>query len=365
MKVLLLLAILLGIESCSTEDVGAGATSHNSRGASLENATQSQNDADSADSTADDDSGTGNSDVSKEAKNFFLNTVATKFEVECKGCHALPQNPTEVKAPLTIFSYTKMRALLAKGPSGDNNDLLNKMRGMDSHSGGDRCGASGPDASPCLEVVQWWEKEFGQGQGGNIPGSPLKGKLESIGATGDVAGFALDSTQTAATSTVMIYIDRTAGGGSADFTLTANQSGAAGGYPGNHRFAGTLPDAFRDGKDHTANAYVVVNGTATLLQSGTLAYRAWAPTAAGQSYYNATVRPVLQTRCASCHVIQYASQYAALIGPAPNQGGTVTNNDMINFPAGMNNHPGGNLCGTKSGSPCNLIQQWWNLEFGN
>ena len=294
---------------------------------------------------------------------FFNTTISPKFDQQCKACHSLPQNPTDVKAPLSIFSYGKMKALLSAGPAGDNNNLMNKVRALDSHGGGDRCGAAGPDASPCLEIAQWWDKEFAVG-GGNIPGSTFKGRLDGVSATGEVSGYALDSANVAGTVTVLIYVDRTAGGTQPDMTVTANRIGASGGYSGNHRFLATLPNPLRDGKAHTAYVYVQTAGTPVLLVSAPLAYTAWAPTTAGTNYYNNTVQPALQARCAACHAINYTAHYASLIAPPPNMGGTVTNNDLINFPAGMNNHPGGNLCGSKTGSPCNLIQTWWTLEFG-
>lgn len=370
MKTFLSLVLTLTTLSCSTDD-GSG-PSQNDRSGDQGQADQTIKPTGAAPNAggaaAGGGSGGGNAETTGGTSTtgvgplFFNQTVSPMFDRQCKACHSLPQNPTDTKAPLSIFSYTKMRTMLEKGPAPENNDLMNKMRGLDSHVGGDRCGQLGDTASPCLEVAQWWDKEFGQG--GNIPGSPFKGKLDLVSATGEISGFALDSTQVSASSTVVVYIDRQVGAGVADMTLIANRPGAAGGYAGNHRYSGVLPDNFRNGQNHTAYVYILANGQTTLLQGGPLAYTAWAPTAAGQAYYESTVRPALQTRCASCHVISYASHYASLIAPPPNQGGTATSNDLIDFPAGLNNHPGGNLCGSKAGSPCSLITQWWMREFG-
>ena len=308
--------------------------------------------------------GQGNQQVPAEnlAGQFFLQTVYPLFEQQCTGCHSLPQNPTEVKAPLSIYSYQKMKPLLEAGSSGESNELINKMRNLTAHGGRDRCGPDGVKASPCLEVTQWWSKEFGKG--GNIPGSTLKGMLEGVTSNGDISGYAVDSSDLTGTISVAIYIDHLAGSGIADVNLIANQIGVAGGYSGNHRFSTTLANNFRDGKTHTAYAYAVANGQTTLLPGGPLQYLAFSPSAAGQSFFNTSLKPIFDTKCQRCHNTNYSAQYAALILPAPGKGGTALDNNMINFPAGLNQHPGGNLCGSKAGSPCNLIQQWWTLEFG-
>ena len=41
---------------------------------------------------------------------------------------------------------------------------------------------------------------------------------------------------------------------------------------------------------------------------------------------------------------------------------TATNNSPVQIALG-NNHPGGNICGSASGAPCNDIPGWFAIEF--
>jgi hypothetical protein len=145
-------------------------------------------------------------------------------------------------------------------------------------------------------------------------------------------------------------------------SLAANVSAADGGYQGDHALTGQLPTATRDGKPHTAYLFAVVGGKEVAVGPAA-PFTAYAPRAAGQAYYTKTIAPLLQSRCSACHVVSYDQQYASLISPAPTGGGAATANQLIDRASGAN-HPGGNICGSKTGSPCDTFQQWWTLEFG-
>lgn len=280
---------------------------------------------------------------------YFEDSLLPLFNKDCAVCHADPRMNPPVRGPLTIFSYKNMRALLSDGASAADNAMARKVRGVTTHGGGNRCNA-GPNTSPCLELQEWWRAEFG-----NAADSGFDGRITSVSDTGDVLGYVVDTRDTAKVLTVRLFVD-----GVFAVETMASLSGADGNYPGDHAFRVTLPAALRDGKSRTVQAKVgeVAVGTA-------LGYVAYAPKDAAKAYYTNTVAPVLNGRCSGCHVVQYEVQYGALISPTPAKGGTVTDNTLINYAAGMNAHPGGNVCGGKNGSPCNLFQTWWNMEFAS
>jgi len=274
---------------------------------------------------------------------------------QCVSCHADPRQNPPVRGPLTIFSYATMKGFLA-GATASDNGLLRKVRNIDTHGGGDRCRDLGPTTTPCKELMDWWRLEFGADAG-------LDGKAQGVTSLGDVTGYAVDTRDESALLTVRIYVDDADGGGTPAVEGLANASGFDGGYKGDHAFRLTLPAAARDGKQHTLYLFAVVGGKEEPIGTG-VTYTAWTPKAAGRTYFTNTIQPVLQNRCGTCHPVSYDQQYVSLIAPTPTMGGTALNNELINRANGSDGHPGGNLCGTKNGSPCNLFQTWWGMEFG-
>lgn len=278
-------------------------------------------------------------------QSFFTKTVLPLFNNNCASCHADPRNNPPQRGPLTIFSYDAMLVLLNDGASAVNNRLARKVRNEDMHGGGNRCSA-GATASPCKEIAEWWQIEHGITAG-------FDGRITSVSVSGDVVGYAVDTRDESLVVTARLFVDD-------QFSIesSASMPGSDGNYSGDHAFRIALPPAARDGKEHTLTLKV-----GDVVVGSPVKFTAYAPKDAGRAYFSNTVQPALDRACRRCHAIQYEVQYSALLTPAPNKGGTATNNSLINFAAGER-HPGGNVCGGKNGNPCDLFQTWWTMEFG-
>lgn len=301
------------------------------------------------------------SDGSDEARIFFDATVKPMMEVNCVSCHADPRLTVAVRAPLSIYSYASMRAMLATGQGPQSNGFYDKVRNISAHTGGDRC-SSNPTASPCLEIMDWWRAEFGDGAGGGGVDAP-RGKITDVTTLGEVHGYAYDPTDTTMAVTVNLYGDGPKGSGTLIASVVANQAGSDGDTPGNHAFIYQLPAAWRDGQSHGLHVYI--GDSDEPMATTPRAYTAYSFSTAGRNFYNANVRTALNS-CTGCHTITYEQQFYSLIAPSPALGGTATNNQLINKPAQVNGvrHGGGMRCNGINASPCNVIQQWWAIEFG-
>lgn len=313
---------------------------------------------------AGDDAGGGDAGGETGAS-VFASRVLPVFQAQCVSCHADPRIPVDTRGPLTVYSYDKMRAFLADGEGSTNNALFDKVRGIATHTGGNRC-ASGPTASPCKEIAAWWIAEFGEdGDEGGSGGSGSVGKISQVTSLGRVYGWAVDPADATAQVTVTFYVDGAKGQGTQVATTTANRSGADGNTPGDHAFYVDLPETARNGKARQLYAYVTIGGTDHLIGDAAYGYTAYSFTAAGRAYYEANVRGRL-SGCAGCHTVSYEQQFYSLIAPSPVEGGTATNNQLINKPAQANgvSHGGDQRCNGVNASPCSEIQQWWRTEFG-
>lgn len=276
---------------------------------------------------------------------FFAKTLMPMFTGDCATCHADPRMNPPQRGPLSIFSYDAMLPLLNDGNSAANNRLMRKVRGEETHGGGNRC-TSGATASPCKEIAEWWQLEHGIASG-------FDGRISSVSVMGDVVGYAVDTRDESITVTARLFVD-----GQLSVETIADKTGSDGNYSGDHAFRVALPASVRDGKEHTLTLQV-----GDVVVGSPLKFTAYAPKDNGRTYFMNTVQPALDRACRRCHAIQYEVQYSALLTPAPNKGGTATNNSLINSAAGEN-HPGGNVCGGKNGNPCDLFQTWWTTEFG-
>lgn len=277
---------------------------------------------------------------------YFDQTMLPLFNTNCANCHADPRMNPPLRGPLTIFSYDNMRNLLMSGTSEADNALSRKVRNVDPHGGGNQCQA-GPTMTPCREISEWWTIENGST-------ASLDGKVTSISDTGEVLGYAVDTRDTSKSVTVQLKVD-----GQPTVETVAALDAPDGNYPGAHAFKVLLPANVRDGKEHTIQAYV-----GDIAVGSELKFVAYAPKDAGRNYFTMTVSPALTNACSGCHVVRYEVQYSELLSPTPAKGGTAASNNLINYASGSNGHPGGNVCGSKSSSPCSLLQAWWNLEFG-
>jgi hypothetical protein len=263
-----------------------------------------------------------------------------------------------------------MRARISNGTNATDNELVRKVQGLISHVGGNRC-PGGVSDSICRNITDWYAIEF---QAPPVTPTPppaaqgLAGMVTVVSSLGRVSGYAANTQNLSASVGVNFYLDGPSGAGILlnNAPISANQAGFNGGYTGAHAFSYYLPILYRDGISHQLYAYAVDNGVETQLQGSPYNFTAYVSSIDGYNYYNSTVRPILQNRCAACHSINYDQHFGSLLSPSPANGGSMTDNEMINMPAGrhMNvNHPGGNICGSKDNSPCVELQTWWDLEF--
>jgi cytochrome c553 len=292
---------------------------------------------------------------------FFATTIKPIFQTMCVNCHADPRQPAEVRAPLSIYSYDSMLALLEKGGAPQDNLLWNTVRNLESHTGGDRC-SNGVEASPCKEMASWWTVEFGKSAG---QGTPSFGRISEVTALGRVYGWAFDPKDTSAQLNVTLYVDGPKGMGTMVGTVMANRPGNDGNAPGDHAFTFDLPDVYRNGKTRDLYAYAAFGADEKALSTLPTKYTAYAFSQAGRDFYATNVQGRLGS-CGGCHTISYEQQFYSLITPAPNKNGTGTNNQLINKAAQTNgtSHGGGQSCGNANASPCAEFQRWWQVEFG-
>lgn len=292
-----------------------------------------------------------------EGKTHFDTKVLPMIAANCTACHSEPRFGGT--GPLTVMSYSAMLVKLGNGSSAVNNELINKMQNLVTHSGGNRCTA-GITATPCKEISDWYQKEFKASANGYLGG------ISTITFDGTVQGWALDTANPAAKVNVVFYINNSSVGvGTSVGSQMANLDGvvpvSSPAYQ--HSFSFRLPATYTNGSTNTVFVYVNTATPGNALPSGSKTFAAFSPTVAGMNYYNNTVKPAL-TICSNCHFVDYAEQYRALAFPSPRDGGTATNNALIQRPGGVVGHGGGNICGGINGTPCNLFQQWWALEFG-
>jgi hypothetical protein len=312
---------------------------------------------------------------------FFNQTVLPNFQNACMVCHADPSTNPPLPGPLSIFNYNSMRVKLLNGTSATDNELIRKMQNILGHAGGNRC-PNGATDTVCQVVVDWYSQE----QAPVNPTPPtvpvptptptpppvnvngVTGMISVVSSTGKATGYAGDTTVPTKTLGVNFYLDGPSGAGILlnNAAIQANLSGFNGGIAGAHAFTFYIPILYRDGVSHTLYVYADDGGIETELQGSPYTFTAYTSTIEGFNYYNGTVKPLLDNRCSACHAFSYDQNFSSLITPSPANGGTMTNNEMINMPSGGSmgrNHPGGNLCGSKDNSPCVEIQMWWDLEF--
>lgn len=377
------IAVLLGTSSLLA--LGCGSSSDFESGRSTDGVTKSAADAkgevgggdadvesgdgDGADAGTDDssDGGQGSDDLGADdgmtGAEVFAARVQPVFQAQCVSCHADPRIPVDTRGPLSVYSYDKMLSLLADGSGSVSNALLDKVRNISAHTGGNRC-VAGVTASPCDVIVAWWTAEYGEDDAGaGVSGSV--GKISQVAALGRVYGWAVDPGDATAQLTVTFYVDGEMGLGTEVGTTVANRSGVDGNTAGDHAFFFDLPETVRDGKARQLYAYVKVEGVDKLIGERSFGFTAYAFSAAGRSYYEANVKGRL-SGCAGCHTVSYEQQFYSMIAPSPSEGGTATNNQLLNKAAQANgtSHGGGQRCSSVSASPCAEIQQWWRTEFG-
>lgn len=301
----------------------------------------------------------------------FNNVVLPNFQSTCMVCHAEPVANPPLPGPLSIYDYNQMRVKLGNGTSSTDNELIRKMQGIIGHAGGNRC-PGGTSDTVCQVVVDWYQTEFSSTTPAPTPTpDPVTGGMGAITVVtsrGKASGYAADPADPSKNQSVNFYLDGPSGAGILlnSSPISANLSGFNGGVQGNHAFSYYIPILYRDGQSHLLYVYGVDGADEYELQGSPYTFSAYTSTIEGFNYYNGTVKPMLDQRCSGCHAFSYDQNFSSLLTPSPANGGTMTNNEMINMPSGGNmgtNHPGGNICGSKDGSPCAEMQVWWMLEF--
>ena len=272
-------------------------------------------------------------------------------------CHNEPRFVGTAAAPLTIFTYSAMRTLLASGTGSIGNGLVQKVTAGTPHTGGNQCAQGGATAADavCGPIIQWWQKEFptsGTGQSGQA----------TVTVDGKINGWALSTANPATKLTVSFYRDYPANQGGILMGTISAAGTQSGPYAG-HYFSFTIPTAQIDNKAaHDLYVYLDTPGVDTLMPGSPVHYTAYQSTAAGTTYFNANLATPLQNQCVSCHAMSKDIAFGALLSPTPANGGTATNNDFIKRASGTN-HPV-NGCGTGiNAGLCLAIQNWWKAEF--
>ena len=286
---------------------------------------------------------------------FFNEIVVASFKREnCDNCHAAGPGPN------TIYDYKLMKQRL-------NNDILiSKINISSNHGGNDVC-LSGINDSPCSEIAQWWEYEFGAipTRAGQRP-LPDLGAIDAVSLSGLATGFAINPRDLTQTMTVTAYMNGDEDTGQALTPVQANVDAADQKNPGSHAYTLQVPPQYLDGEVQNIYLYAVQGNERNLLPGAPFSFRAWSLGSAGEpafDYFENTVKPGLQLRCMGCHAnVTYEYNWNRLLKPnTPAAGGTDTTNSMVAKGSGAVSHVGGNACGTTT--LCADLAEWWRLEF--
>ncbi|WP_127714075.1 hypothetical protein [Halobacteriovorax sp. HLS] len=322
-------------------------------------------------STSYDTSSTAPSEISTpstdyaNAYSYYEEVVSPALQAQnCLLCHS-----SNGGAPISVGEYDQLKALMMNSTNYQGSTLNMKMIGSMAHAGGVKCANS--TEGICEKFANWYALEFSQLNPpvvDNPPtnsGSGVMGSVDVISSLGKINGWAGDSFNVNSTLQVEFYLDGPKGSGTFLGSVSANLPG--GSVTGNHGFIFFIPSQYRDGSAHQLYGYAIdSNQQEIALANSPQNIYTYAPSIEGYDFYQNNVKPLLDSRCSSCHAVNYDQHFNSLLSPSPGAGGSATNNEMINMPAGSHNgkgHPGGNICGNKNNSPCSEIQAWWQVEF--
>lgn len=288
---------------------------------------------------------------------FFEANVSPVLKANCEACHVGPRVPVDPRGPQTIYNHDAMYAMLNKGETFNDSELILKVQNKIGHNGGDMCQGSLAN-TPCKEFQAWWEGLYGPvtGGGGGF-GEVLLTRYDGL-----VNGYALHPDGKDKFIDVEVYIDAAAdAGGKLIQKVTANTTGADNGNGGSHAFTVKIPaTSLVHGKTSKVYVYSVLNGTRKELRGSPANLTAYMPQAAGQTFYNASIAS-LAGKCTGCHSgSSYAFWWSVLAQPSPDKGGSATNNSFRIKACGGGNHSGGNQCG---GADATNAEEWWRKEF--
>jgi hypothetical protein len=301
----------------------------------------------------------------QSARDYFNNTVKVDFNSKCQSCHN--HGPFESGAKDDIFDYSSALNYLSEGTAANDNAIYNSARGMSPHTtSGDLCPAGADQL--CNDIQHWYDLE--DITVGNVPTSGPRGTfVGTFTGNGTFRGWAVDPGNTNASVTVSFYTGPM-GTGTLIGSTMANAVIPPSGLPGNHGFSYTLPDSYKDGTSKTLYAYFtpLAGGAPVMITGSPKTYKIYLSKQAAVDYYNNTLKAGLQSSCGGCHdngaSFMTADNFFLRVAESttPPFGATATNHIVIQKAMGVD-HNGGQRC-TAGTSPCNLMINWWNLQFG-
>lgn len=304
---------------------------------------------------------TGNSTFSSgsaEGKAYFDDIVSPQFAITCSSCHTTGEAGGNSKT--FIFDYKSVFTLLSTSNSATTNSVYSTVRNLKgTHPGGDVCATLGEKDPVCKSLIEWWKIEFEK----SSANSQLEARVLSISEFGSLYGYARSVASPSSQLTIEIYVDGDRASGTGLGSVMASEKGSGGNFEG-HYFNFQMSEMYLDGKPHQIYVYAIDAGQAYLIAGKAIPATMYAPKPDGKKFFDENLSGVLQKNCSSCHQdFDYDTYYMALISPTPAQGGTASNNFLIQKISGGKTHSGGNVCGSVNNSPCSLIQQWWAREF--
>lgn len=277
---------------------------------------------------------------------------------KCSRCHTF--NFQGGNGNLNIYNYGLMRARASAGPTAINNPFINMPRGLLNHGGGNQCpGDINGSVSPCREISQWILAEFPlltDGKAGVVTRTDLLGRI---------SGWVADPLAIDTPVNAIFYLNGPVGIGVLAGQQLANLPGL--GATNGLYYNFQLPVEYTDGVERDLYVYAVSAVADNLIPFMPVKTQGFVQSVVGEAprdIYENELRPQLN-RCMACHQVDYAVHWFQVGNPTPMNGGTPTNNELIDYMNGQNGHSGGSFCGgNKNNEPCASVQRWWASEFG-
>ena len=287
---------------------------------------------------------------------FFVNDVLPNLSL-CKRCHApqeIPIENEEKRGPTTIFKYEEALTLL------DQSQLLQTLRNRNPerpHPNRDPC-LAGLNSSPCREIAEWWDIEFGQNPD-KINERPLSsfGEVRLITLDGVAEGWVVNPSDLSETISVELYIDNNLiGTAQADHDIFDNNT------EGSHGFRVVLNDSFRNGARFQLKVRIRLDNNLIDLAGSPYVFAALPKKEGGDLYFEDNLRNILIANC-GCHgnSLDYEYSWARLAQPLRTNNGSSVNNRFFLKASGRVQHSGGNSC--DGNTVCDEISLWWQREF--
>ncbi|MEI8027407.1 MAG: hypothetical protein WCI18_13745 [Pseudomonadota bacterium] len=324
----------------------------------------------------------GTSTLDQNRPDLNSNKTSADFEANllpvinsnCSSCHKTDGSGS---GPASIYKATTLEALAKKGTSSSESDLIKKLRNQISHGGGNVC-PKGSAELPCSAFVSWSNTFYASSipsspsgvlpkdmiNPGSPPSSSEYGYIRSTDLTGQLDGFAYNKSNPALQVPIEVYTAPYATGSLPLLSSTANSTGSAGGVAGDHRFALNIASSLPASGKVTIYIYAVIGGSRKSLGDSPKTFTVYKKNPDGRAYFDSTAKPIFTSSCerSGCHGPRaYEEMYLNLLNPAPDGGGTATNNLLYRKASG-GSHSGGNVCAS-NGQVCPTIVSWFQKEL--